>query len=92
MVSPTTPVPEILCRATYVDSRNKNTLVYTDTFTLNSIQKSDDQLSLSVNQPAKITYNPLKDNQYIDITAVLKMGSETVADAQCSILVVQSRE
>ena len=79
-VSPTTPV-QILCRATYVDSRNKNTLVYTDTFTLNSIQKSDDQLSLSINQPSKITYNPLKDSQYIDITAVLKMGSETVADA-----------
>lgn len=79
-VSPTAPV-QILCRATYVDSRNGNTLVYNDTFTLNTIQKSDDQLSLSINQPAKITYNPLKDNQYIDITSTLKMGSETVADA-----------
>ena len=79
-VSPSSPV-QILCRATYVDTRNGNTLVYNDTFTLNSIQKSDDQLSLSINQPAKITYNPLKDNQYIDITAALKMGSETVADA-----------
>lgn len=79
-VSPTAPV-QILCRATYVDSRNGNTLVYNDTFTLNTIQKSDDQLSLSINQPAKITYNPLKDNQYIDITSALKMGSETVADA-----------
>lgn len=79
-VSPAAPV-QILCRATYVDFRNGNTLVYNDTFTLNTIQKSDDQLSLSINQPAKITYNPLKDNQYIDITAALKMGSETVADA-----------
>lgn len=79
-VSPSSPV-QILCRATYVDTRNGNTLVYNDTFTLNSIQKSDDQLSLSINRPAKITYNPLKDNQYIDITAALKMGSETVADA-----------
>ena len=79
-VSPAVPV-QILCRATYVDSRNGNTLVYNDTFTLNTIQKSDDQLSLSINQPAKITYNPLKDSQYIDITAALKMGNETVADA-----------
>lgn len=79
-VSPSAPV-QILCRATYVDARNGNTLVYNDTFTLNSIQKSDDQLSLSINQPSKITYNPLKDSQYIDITATLKMGSETVADA-----------
>lgn len=79
-VIPTAPV-QILCRATFIDTRNNNTLVYNDTFTLNSIQKSDDQLSLSINQPAKITYNPLKDNQYIDITAALKMGSETVADA-----------
>ena len=79
-VIPTAPV-QILCRATFIDTRNNNTLVYNDTFTLNSIQKSDDQLSLSINQPSKITYNPLKDNQYIDITAALKMGSETVADA-----------
>lgn len=79
-VSPSSPV-QILCRATYVDTRNGNTLVYNDTFTLNSIQKSDDQLSLSIDQPAKLTYNPLKDNQYIDITAALKMGSETVVDA-----------
>ncbi|WP_330940610.1 hypothetical protein [Bacteroides sp. MSB163] len=79
-VIPTAPA-QILCRATFIDTRNNNTLVYNDTFTLNSIQKSDDQLSLSINQPAKITYNPLKDNQYIDITAALKMGSETVADA-----------
>ena len=79
-VIPTAPV-QILCRATFIDTRNNNTLVYNDTFTLNSIQKSDDQLSLSINQPSKITYNPLKDSQYIDITAALKMGSETVADA-----------
>lgn len=79
-VSPTAPV-QILCRATFIDTRNGNTLVYNDAFTLNSIQKSDDQLSLSINQPSKITYNPLKDSQYIDITATLKMGSETVADA-----------
>ena len=79
-VIPTAPV-QILCRVTFIDTRNNNTLVYNDTFTLNSIQKSDDQLSLSINQPAKITYNPLKVNQYIDITAALKMGSETVADA-----------
>lgn len=79
-VIPTAPV-QILCRATFIDTRNNNTLVYNDTFTLNSIQKSDDQLSLSINQPSKITYNPLKDSQYIDITATLKMGSETVADA-----------
>lgn len=79
-VSPTAPV-QILCRATYVDIRNSNTLVYNDTFSLNSIQKSDDQLSLSINQPAKITYNPLKDSQYIDITATLKMGSGTVSGA-----------
>lgn len=79
-VIPTAPV-QILCRATFIDTRNNKTLVYNDTFTLNSIQKSDDQLSLSINQPSKITYNPLKDSQYIDITAALKMGSETVADA-----------
>lgn len=79
-VSPSAPV-QILCRCTYVDARNGNTLVYNDTFTLNSIQKSDDQLSLSINQPSKITYNPFQDSQYIDITAALKMGSETVADA-----------
>lgn len=78
-VIPTAPV-QILCRATFIDTRNNNTLVYNDTFTLNSIQKSDDQLSLSINQPSKITYNPLKDSQYINITATLKMGSETVAD------------
>ncbi|WP_373168953.1 hypothetical protein [Bacteroides cellulosilyticus] len=79
-VTPSAPV-QLICRATFTDTRNGNTLVYYDTFTLNTIQKSDDQLSLSINQPAKITYNPLKDSQYIDITAVLKMGSETVADA-----------
>lgn len=79
-VSPSSPL-QILCRATFIDSRNGNTLVYNDTFALNSIQKSDDQLSLSINQPAKVTYNPLKDNRLIDITATLKMGSETVADA-----------
>ncbi|WP_044272487.1 hypothetical protein [Bacteroides timonensis] len=79
-VSPSSPV-QIICRATFVDIRTGNTLVYYDTFSLNSIQKSDDQLSLIINQPSKITYNPLKDNQLIDITATLKMGSGTVADA-----------
>lgn len=82
-VSPATPI-QILCRATFVDARNGNTLVYNDTFSLNSIQKSDDQVSLSINFPAKITYNPIKDSQLIDITATLKMGNSIVADANCA--------
>lgn len=78
-VDPNKPVM-LLVRATYVDPRNGNTLVYEDRMTLNAISKSDSSLSITTDTASKITFNPLADNSTVTITAELKLGAERVED------------
>lgn len=79
-VHPNSPI-QVLCRATFVDPRNGNTLVYEDRAQLSSINKSDSSLTIFVNRAAKITFNPLLDDATVTITANMKLGSEEVPDA-----------
>lgn len=79
-VMPGNPV-QILVRATYTDARNSNTLVYEDRASLSSISKTDSTLSLTMDKPSKVIFNPIDDQATIDITATLRQGSEIVTAA-----------
>lgn len=76
-IEPSNPI-QILVRATYKDSRNGNTLVYEDRITLNSVSKTDSSMTLRVDQPSKITFNPMTDEKIITINAVLLLGNNVV--------------
>lgn len=78
-VQPDSPM-QILVRAIYKDTRNNNNLVFEDRITLNSISKSDSSLTIHVDQPSKITFNPLTDNEIITINAQLLLGNNAVDD------------
>lgn len=80
-VSPTAPIG-VRCVATYVDSRTGNSLIFEDTVMFSTIQKTDDKLAVFLDKPEKLTYNPIKDTNLIDITATLKKGENSVPDAQ----------
>ena len=79
-VLPNNPL-QILVRCTYIDPRNGNTLVYEDSCSLNSISKTDNVHSVTLDKPAKMLFNPISDDSTVMITATLKLGSEVVADA-----------
>lgn len=79
-VSPSTPI-QILVRAVYNDTRNGNTLVYEDRITLNSVNKTDSSLTINVDQPSKITFDPMTDDGDITINAQLRLGNNAVEDA-----------
>lgn len=79
-VHPNSPLM-LLCRATYVDPRNGNTLVYEDRANLSSISKSDKTLTIFTDQAPKVTFNPLTDSSTFTVTATLKLGSEAVPDS-----------
>ena len=76
-VMPESPV-QILARATYNDPRNGNALIYEDRMTLSSIRKADNVLTIYVDKPSKIRFNPIDDPEIIDITATLKLGVNVV--------------
>lgn len=78
-VAPSEPI-QILVRASYTDTRNGNILVYEDRCNLSSISKTDSTLSLTLNKPAKVTFNPLEDAAEMDITAELRLGSKIVGN------------
>lgn len=78
-VLPSSP-SQILVRATYTDTRNSNVLVFEDKMVLSSISKTDNELTVSLDKPAKITFNPIDDTEMIDITATLKLGSKVVEE------------
>lgn len=77
-VMPDAPI-QILARAYYTDSRNGNQLVFEDRMTLNSVNKSDNTLSIVTDQPNKLTFDPLSDDADISIKATLRLGREEVA-------------
>ena len=79
-VAPSTPI-QILVRAVYIDTRNANTLVYEDRITLNSVNKTDSSLTIKVDQPNKITFDPMADNENVAIKAQLLLGNNAVEDA-----------
>lgn len=79
-VDPNKPLM-LLVRATFVDPRNGNSLVYEDRVTLNAISKSDSSLSIFTDTASKITFNPLTDSSTVKITAELKLGADRVEDA-----------
>ena len=70
---------QIVCRASYTDTRTGLPIIYQATVNLNTIQKSDEKVSLYLNRPTKFTYNPLTDSNMIDIKASLKLGEKDVA-------------
>lgn len=79
-VLPNNPM-QILVRCTYTDPRNGNTLVYEDRCALNSISKTDNVHTLTIDKPSKMLFNPLKDDSTVTINATLKLGADVVADA-----------
>lgn len=69
---------QIICKASYTDTRVGLPIVYLATIALNSIQKSDEKVALNLDRPSKFTYNPLSDSNLIDIKAALKLGEKDV--------------
>lgn len=78
-----TPI-QILCRATYTDVRSGKTIILEDRVTLNSIAKSDERVTLLLDKDVMISYNPIKDNHLIDITATTYLGSKVAPSANCT--------
>lgn len=79
-VLPSSPI-QILARGIYMDTRNGNTLTFEDRMTLNSVSKSDNSLSIVVDKPNKLTFDPLEDDESVSIKATLRLGRSDVAAA-----------
>jgi len=79
-VEPSNPI-QVLVRATYKDTRNGNTLVYEDRITLNSVSKTDSSTTVRIDQPSKLTFDPMTDDELITINAELLLGNNVVGDA-----------
>lgn len=78
-----TPI-QILCRGTYTDMRSGKAIIVEDRVTLNAIAKTDERVTLSLDKDVMINYNPLKDNNLIDIKATTYLGSKIAPAGYCT--------
>lgn len=79
----TTPI-QIICRATFTDIRSGKPIIFEDKVALNSISKSDERVTVSLDKDVIINYNPIKDNHLIDIKATVYLGSKIAPAANCA--------
>ncbi len=77
-----TPV-QLICQATFTDTRTGKPLVFEDRVVLNSIAKADERVTVAIDKDVVIAYNPITDSNLIDIKATVYLGAKAAPAANC---------
>lgn len=81
---PVTSPIQIICRATYTDTRSGKPIIFEDRVSLNTIAKSDERVTVALDKDVIINYNPITDNHLVDIKATVYVGSKVPPAANCA--------